>query len=624
MEEQRRIVDLMSHRLNRREMLRRTALLSVSVPAVGGLLAACGGGDDDDDDEPAATTASAATEPAGGGATEPAGGAATEPAGGSATETGGSEATTSTGGGEGQRGGQLSGFEAANPTSLDPYVSSSQGQSFWSSYSYSRLFMSESGPGIPGGSLEVVPDAADSVEVADDGMTFTVTLRDNVMFHAPLDRAMTADDVVHTWNRMWGTLPGGTVSERSEDIEFVASCEKVDDLTITFTLGDPYPFLLSKLGDPKIFFIMPQEVDTDFNPAEEVVGSGPWVMTSYTPDNRAEYVRHEKWHLGPDIPYADGVTVNIVPEYATQLSQFLGGNLDWVIVQGADVGRVLDEVEGVQIYQKPPYPVSVLNFSPAEERWEDERLRRAVSMALDRDAMLDAAYGLPEIEEAGIEVPRTWHNLVPVAFSDYWLDPKGSEIDPDAAANYAYDPDAAAALVEEAGGGFDTELHYAAANSRYGEPYRIMTELIVQFLGQIGITVTAMEEDYNTRFLGENGTSSGNFNGLMWIPQTRTDPFAYIQTQYLSPNHGIYGRWQDPELTEMAQQIATILDPAELVQAIKDFQNATSKKMYVVPMVYGAAPTFIAYQPWVMNALDYQTFAQGGPTENLPHYWLNK
>jgi peptide/nickel transport system substrate-binding protein len=637
MVEQRLMDEIMSKRLRRRDVLRRAAVLGLSAPVIGGLLAACGGDDDDDDDAPTATSAGAATEPAAA-ATEPAAAAATPTAGAdtgtttpadapTATSAGGTDASTATTGEptEGQRGGTLSVYEAGNPASLDPYISGSQGQAFWSSYSYSRLFMSASGPGIPGGSLEVVPDAAASSEVTEDGLTYTVTLRDNVMFHPPLDRAMTADDVVHTWNRMAGTLPDSdAASERFEDIEFVTACEKVDDLTVTLTLESPYPFMLSKLADPKIFFIMPQEVDTEFNPAEEVIGSGPWVLQNYTPDNRAEFVRHEKWHLGPDIPYADGVTVNIVGEYATQLSQFLGGNLDWVTVQGSDLQRTMDEVEGIQLYERPAYPLSVLNFSPNEARWEDERLRRAVSMALDRDAMLEAAYGIPEIEEAGIEVPRYWHNVVPAAFAEYWLDPKGDEIDPDSAANFMYDPEAAQALVEEAGGGFDTELHYAASNSRYGEPYRIMSELIVQYLGQIGINVTALEEDYNTKFLGENGTSSGNFNGLMWIPQTRTDPFAYIRTQYLSPNHGIYGRWQDEELTALAAAIEPILEPEKLVQAIKDFQNAANKKMYVVPMVFGAAPTYVAYQPWVKNALVYQTFAQGGPTENLPHYWLDK
>jgi ABC-type transport system substrate-binding protein len=110
----------------------------------------------------------------------------------------------------------------------------------------------------------------------------------------------------------------------------------------------------------------------------------------------------------------------------------------------------------------------------------------------------------------------------------------------------------------------------------------------------------------------------------MWIPQTRTDPFAYIVSQFLSPNHGIYGQWTDQEVIDAGTAIRTLSDRDELIKAIKDFQNLVNKRMFVVPMVYGAAPTFVAYQPWIQNALDYQTFAQGGPTESVPHWWSNK
>lgn len=605
--------------ITRRSLLKRSLGLTLSIPAVAGLLAACGG----DDDDPTATTAAGEPTTAGGDPTATSGsdGGPTATSGGSGEPT----ATTSGSGETPQSGGMYQAVEAGNPASLDPYLSGSQAQSLWSSYTYSRMFMLLSGPDIATGSLETTPDLAASVEAADDGLAYTMPIRDNAYWHPPIDRLVTADDIVWSWSRFIGGLPGGIVSDRYSDrVSFITTCEKVDDLTVVFNLDTPYPFFLAIMADPKVFFVMPPEFESEYNPAEMVIGSGPWIMDSYTPDSNAVYSRNPKWHLGPEIPYFDQVTVNIIGEYATQLTQFMGGNIDVLAVQGSDIQRVLDEVEGVQIYQTPAYPLSVLNFSPNEERWEDERLRRAVSMGMDRDAMLDAAYGLQEIAAAGVDVPYFWHNNIPAAFSEYWLDPKGDEIDPDVAANFAYDPDSAAALVEEAGGPFETELHYAAANSRYGEPYRIISELFVQYMGQIGITVTAIEEDYNTQFLGENGTSSGYFDGMFWIPQTRTDPYAYIVTQFLSPNHLVYGRWQDAELTAAAEAIATIQDPDELVQAIKDFQNMAGKKMYIVPMQYGAAPTFLAYQPWVQNALVYQTFAQGGATENLPHWWTNR
>jgi len=521
-----------------------------------------------------------------------------------------------------RRGGTFSGLAAADPPSLDPYVSGSQGQAEFSAYSYSRLFMLKAGPNVPRGSLEVVPDAAESVEVSPDGLTYTVRLRKNVAFHPPLDRAMTAEDVVFSWNRLTGRLPGSTPSVRAEDIQMVDAVAAADQYTVVFRLKNPYPFFLQKLADPKVFFIMPKETGTAFNPAEKVVGSGPWFLQEFVPGKLARFKRHPNWHLGPEIPYMDEVVVNVVPEYATQLSQFLRGNLDWVVVQGPDLKRVVDTVRGAQIYERPPYPLSVLNFSPREARWEDQRLRWAVSLALDRDAMLDAAYGLKELENQGFKVNRYWHTHIPAAFSEYWVDPKGPEMEPEAARYLKYNPEEARRLVQEAGGSFSTELHFAAANSRYGEPYRVMSELIVQYLGRVGINVRAVEEDYNSVFIPQ--TARGEFNGLMWIPQTRVDPFAYLETQYLITTNKIYGRWNDAQLRDRVRQIQTMVDPDRLRREIRGIHNELLKKMYVVPMPYGAGLTFTAYQPWVRNAVEYQTFGQGWPSECLPYYWLDR
>jgi ABC-type transport system substrate-binding protein len=538
-----------------------------------------------------------------------------------APSTPGATATV-VGAGQPKKGGIFTTSAAGNPPDLDPYSSTSEAASLFASYSYSRLFMLKSGPGITKGSLETVGDAAESAQVSDDGLVYTIKLRNNVRWHAPLDRAMTADDVVFSWERFSGKTAGSTPSTRLVNLTMVKSVSAKDPLTVVFSLSQPYPFFLARLADPKTFFIMPKETGTAFDPSQKVVGSGPWVLQEYQPNTVIKFARHPGWHFGPDLPYYDNVVVNIIPTYATQLSQFQAANLDVVNVAGTDLNSLKNNVPGVQIYATAPYPLSVLNFSPLDKRWEDPRLRRAVSMAMDRSAMLNAAYGLQQVEQAGIQVSRTWHNFVPVAFADYWLDPQGAEIKPEAAANFKYDPTTAKQLVDAAGGPFDTELHYSAQNSGYGEPYRIISELLIQYLSKIGITARAIEEDYNSTFLLQS--SQGKTNGLTWIPQTRTDPFAYYQTQYQNPTHAIYGRWVDQQLSTEVQQIQALTDPAQLKAKIKDLQNELGSKMYIVPMQYGAAPTFIAYQPHVRNAVDYQTLAQGGPAENLPRYWSSK
>jgi hypothetical protein len=53
-------------------------------------------------------------------------------------------------------------------------------------------------------------------------------------------------------------------------------------------------------------------------------------------------------------------------------------------------------------------------------------------------------------------------------------------------------------------------------------------------------------------------------------------------------------------------------------------QNLLAQKMYVVPMQYGAASAYYAYQPWVQNATVHQSIAQGWPEEDLTYWWSNK
>lgn len=627
--------------LKRRQILRRAVGLGLAVPALSGLLAACGG--DDEDEVPAESTVAPdtsgdATEaPDGGTEASPTTAAAadeTEPADdGDATEPAGDEPSPAaeSPAGEGQRGGSFSSYETVGPESLDPYISSGQPQSLWSAYTYSMLFMLETGPDVPQGSQETVPDVAASIEVSEDGTVYTIPLKDNVRWHPPLDRTLDAEDIVFTWERgttLESAVSGTRLVGRGVG-EVVTSVEATDDLTVVWTLNGPYPFFTQLLADPKQFFIMPKETDTEFNPAETAVGSGPWVLEEFQPDTAATFRRFDDWHLGPERPYYDEVVVNIIPEYATQLAQFLGGNLDWIILQTQDLQRVQDEIPDVKIYQRGAYPVSVLNFSPREEMWNDVRLRRAASMAIDRDALLDAAYGLQELEAQGVEVERNWHNNVPVAFSEYWLDPKGDRISAESAANFVYDPEAARALVEEAGGPFDTELHYAASGSRYGEPYRIMSELMIQYWNEVGINAVAVEEDYNTEFLGSDGTSGGNFDGMMWIAQTRLEPFQYLQSQITdNENEPMYARWADqpehPDLMARLEEIRAMTDTAELQEAILDIQDEMNKLMYVVPMQWSAFGTYVAYQPWVENALDYQSFTQNTAVEALTYYWSSR
>ena len=254
--------------------------------------------------------------------------------------------------GQPKRGGTFNIAAAGNPPDMDPFASGSEAASLFASYTYSRLFMLNSGPGVPKGSLDTVGDAAESAQVSADGLTYTIKLRNNVRWHAPLDRNMTADDVVFSWTRFSGNAPGSTPSTRLVNLMMVSSVTAADPLTVVWKLKEPYPFFLARLADPKTFFIMPKETGTGFDPSQKVVGSGPWVLQEYQPNTVIKFARHTGWHFGPELPYFDNIVVNIIPTYATQLSQFQAGNLDTVNVAGTDLNTLEDRVPGVQITRR--------------------------------------------------------------------------------------------------------------------------------------------------------------------------------------------------------------------------------------------------------------------------------
>ena len=110
----------------------------------------------------------------------------------------------------------------------------------------------------------------------------------------------------------------------------------------------------------------------------------------------------------------------------------------------------------------------------------------------------------------------------------------------------------------------------------------------------------------------------------MYIPQTRTDPFAHLQYQFVDPGHPLYGHRSHPTITDRIQKIQSLLDPAEIRSQILDVQNDIDEAMFIVPMEFGAAPSFVAYQPYMRNVLQYQSLGQGGATENLPSYWSSR
>ncbi len=581
MNEQNYWTGLYRKRLSRRRLLAGTALGAVGVAGLA--MVGCGGDDD--------------------------GGSVTQP---SATGTGSTPAP--------KRGGVWRAASSFDPPTIDPFRNPSGTTKSWIAYAYSTMFRIQRGPGVEPTSIEPEGDVVESYEVTPDGLTWSFKLKSAVRFHPPLDRAATAEDVVFSFDRFAGKLPGfPAVGNAMNLTNWVESWKATDARTVVLTLKRPYAALLATLSDAQYLVLMPKETGQAFDPAKTMVGSGPWVFDGYTPGVAMKFRRNPSWHFGPDVPYLDTVEISIIKERAAQLVQFLGGNLDTTSENANQLQQILSTIKDVQVNVQEGSNLwwyVAFSLDDGGAPYLDPRVRQAVSLAIDRDAMIEASYDVSKLQSLGFNASPLWTGYIPSVFREYWVDPKE---DPKLAPYFKYDLEKAKALLADAGqaSGFSAPLYYAPA---FGGDYKLQAELILQSLGRVGINLEGKAQEV-TDYL--RTTAVGNFDGMAYAAMaTNMDPGDYLFQTY-SRNHPFNrGKVNDPEAERKIGDIMSTLDVNQRKQMIRDFQTWIVDKMYYVPGTSGAIRlTF--YQPNVKNAVEYMNYPDlyGSQSGQVPYVW---
>ncbi|WP_322796039.1 ABC transporter substrate-binding protein [Tepidiforma sp.] len=581
-------------RRSRRRFLGGTA--AIGVGAAGLALVGCG---DDDDDEGASPTPSGAT----------------------ATAAPQATPTPSDPYASAKRGGIQNLQATGDPPSIDPYGNASFLTKGVAAYVYSRLFKYNAGLGVKTADLRPVGDVAQSAEASPDGLTWTIKLRPDVKFHnvAPVNgRAVGTDDIKYSWGRMTAE----TSANRSQ-VAFVDRLEYPDSSTVVFKLKEPNAAFLDVLADANLFWIMPKEAEGGFDSTKTMIGSGPWILESYTPAVGFKFKKNPEWHV-EGFPLTDGVSLQIIPEYANRLAQFQAGNSDSAGLNAEDLINVKNALPKVQLYGEVSQLLSFFYMdSKPDSPWnKDPRVRLAISMATDRAALLDLAYNVKKLKEAGLDVSERWNNLIPAGLVRFWLDPL-STAQGETSKYFKYDPAEAKKLLEAAGypNGFETVYQYTA--NRYGSAFNTVAEANIQYLNAIGIKTTTDVQDYSSKYITQ--TFTGNFTGIAFGYETPFPEAGSYPIRFFTDNPLNHSRIKDPELEDLARKQQRELDFEKRKELFYEIQRKNAAKMWYIPQNQGAGTAWTGYREWVKN-VEIQTVpgSYGGATEVLPFRWLDK
>lgn len=446
-----------------------------------------------------------------------------------------------------------------------------------------------------------------------DAIAWTIKIRPDAKFQnvAPVNgHAVEAEDVKSSWLR---ALDPATNNPNRGQLNMIdpAQITTPDKQTIVFKLTYPYSPFTSMVASPSYAWVMPREAYAGaYDPTKTAIGSGPFILDSTTPDVAYVYKRNPDYFV-KDQPLVDGYKTAIIPTAAAQLAQFTAGNLDVLSVDNPGDRDTAQQqnphVTSLKVADGRPFPI-YFQLGDSSSIFQDPRVRQAVSMALDRDALGKAIY-------SGESVSPTF---IPGYMGKWAL--KLSDLSPSVAAYYKYDPATAKKLLEAAGVS-NVHLQFAYVQI-FGVGYTKLAEACGNMLSAVGLNTTLVSQDYNKDFVDSGkGTRQGYFPKDMIVfassaSYTEADDwlFSYFNSKSTSNQEHL----NDPQMDDMIAKERTIVDPDARLKAVLDIQKYICEKVYVVPTA--GSYFWIFVQPRVQN-YEYSS-TLGAPTENYAKLWI--
>ena len=478
-----------------------------------------------------------------------------------------------------KRGGTLA-IRTWDPPHFDPFQTISYKTHIALSFTHSRLLKHKAGPSVVPGTFQIEGDLAESWTQPNE-TTYVFKLRRGVKWHnkPPVNgRELTADDVVFSVNHFL-TVKGNANAYMLKAVDKV---EATDKYTVKFTLKEPFVWFLDMISNPHAVAIVAKEVVdkySDLKKPESVIGTGPWMLDSYRPNVGLSYVRNPNYFI-QGLPYLDRIEATVDEDNASRMAAFLSGKYDI----GWEFPGTINRVDWVQIKdtlktKRPklqtvefPSPVmSHISMRTDQKPFSDVRVRQAMSMAIDRKAIIEAVF-----EGVGAMNPA-----VPAALRE-WSTPFDKL--GDGAKYYKHDPAEAKKLLAAAGypNGFPGTMCFTT----YGSTILVDSmQLVQKDLKAVGIDVKIDQKEYGAYIAT---CFYGKFDSMTYGPQTGfLEPDNFLFGQYYPEELKNQSHINDPVVADMLKNQRRTADSAKRREIIYDIQRHLAKQQYYVQMPSG-------------------------------------
>jgi len=404
-------------------------------------------------------------------------------------------------------------------------------------------------------------ELAESWEVSEDGTEYTFKLRSGVTWHD--GQPFTSADVKFTIELAKHPDSASYIGAKFTGVE---SIETPDDLTVVLKLSEPNAAILDALT---FLVMLPKHELENIAPADLVqsdwwrtnpIGTGPFKWSQYRPGEFVELVAYDGYWRGR--PKLDKIINRFFPEAGSSVIALRSGDIQFTYLT-TDEALALEGEQNITILSGPSQVVNYLGFDLTDPRFQDARVRQAFMYAIDREAIVEQLY-------------QGTATIVPCAYGlEQYLPAESND--------YAYDPERAKALLEEAG--FDTSQPVQEVTYYTDQLSTDVLVTIQQMLADVGITLELRAVDvptYNQIMSGPDDwdvTFAGAANG--------PDPdvmATHFESKEQNPTALNRSNIKDAELDRLFIEGRRATDPTARAEIYQQICTIMNEQVYWAPM----------------------------------------
>jgi peptide/nickel transport system substrate-binding protein len=427
------------------------------------------------------------------------------------------------------------------------------------------------------GDTALCPNLATDWTVSEDGMTYTLTIRDGVNFHD--GSPMTVEDVVFSLDRIRDPELGSYVGWMLGN---VADVQATDESTVVITMSQPDALLEYALASTAAHVVSKAAVEAageDYGtPAVGSIGTGPFKFVEWVSGDYQKLARNDDyWDKASGGPYLDEITIKILPEPTTRVAGLDTGEIDYLVNNvPSDQYETVRTFDNVDLTFAPSFYGEWITFNTQAAPFDNVKVRQALNYATDKAGLRTLYWPDSPETKATLVYPTMW-TFEKDAWQAAW----------DELPAYDFDLEMARQLLEESGVADQlngmTISYYESTPSIKG-----IAESFIDSMAQLGINIEANKTTYQENIAQQFGPHDDYDIFVGSWGSDFPDPSGNLRPNFGSENIVAGGSnasaYSNPEVDALLQEQNTLTDKAERAKLLIEAQRLIAEDSPIIPV----------------------------------------